>query len=125
MNAKTVYRIENVEHMHGMWYDASGTFDPIIQGLCPNSLAKDLPMDYNPKHKMNKKDWYSAGKSVENMNYWFSRQDAETLLNNGFKLYKFVVTEFYEMEMECLFTREGVIEQTEIDIDEVWNKKGI
>lgn len=120
METKIVYRIENPEHMHGMWYDNNGDFDPIINKLCPNALAKEFPMPYNELQKKDGKDWYSSGKSIENMNQWFNRSDAENLLDNGFKLFKFVISEWQELEMEILFTREGVIEQDEININEVW-----
>ena len=120
MKTKTIYRIENPETMHGMWYNNDGEFDPIINELCPDALAKELPMDFDVRHKRNGMAWYSAGKSIENMNQWFSRKDALDLADNGFKLYRFVVTEWQELENEVIFTREGVIEQTEIPIDEVW-----
>jgi len=121
METKTIYRIENPVEMHGMWYDKQGNFDPIIEKLCPEGLAKDFPMPFNFRHKKSKKHWYSAGKSIDNMNQWFSPQDAINLMNNGFKLFQFDVTEFQELEMECLFTREGIIAQEEIPLEVVWD----
>lgn len=120
MKTRIVYRIENLEHMHGMWYDKEGNFDPIIQDLCPDGKAKDFPMPYDEQHKIKGKEWYSAGKSIDNMNEWFSREDAERLVENGFQLYKYEVSEFQELEMECLFTREGIVDKEIIPIDEVW-----
>lgn len=120
MKTKTVYRIENPKHMHGMWYDNKGEFDPIINELCPNALAKDFPMPYDEKHKKDGKEWYSAGKSIENMNEWFTREDAENLVNNGFELFEFEITEWQELEMEILFTREGVVDKKTIPIETVW-----
>lgn len=118
---KTIYRIENPQSKHGMWYNENAELDPIIQTLCPTSKSKDLPMDYNEKHRKDGKVWNSAGRSIEEMNYWFSKEDAINLCNNGFKLFEFVVTEYQELEHEILFTREGVISQKEIHIDLVWN----
>ena len=31
MKTITIYRIENPETHHGMWYDANGQYDPVIQ----------------------------------------------------------------------------------------------
>lgn len=120
MEPRTIYRIEIPHANRGMWYNENGELDKEINRLCPDSIAGNIPMPYNPKHRKDGRVWNSAGKSIENMNQWFSREDAETLVNNGFKLYEFVVTEWQELEMEILFTREGVIKQTEIPIDDVW-----
>lgn len=65
--------------------------------------------------------WNSAGASIEQMNSWFAPQDAVNLLNNGFKLFKFEVSEFQELEHEILFTRKGIIAQDEIALETVWN----
>ena len=43
MQTKTIYRIENPETMHGM-YNNDGEFNPIINELCFDALAKELPM---------------------------------------------------------------------------------
>ena len=120
MKTKTIYRIENPTTMHGMWYNKAGEFNPIIHELCPDALAKELPMGYDSRHRKDGKAWYSAGKSIENMNQWFNRKDADDLVANGFVLYEFVVTEWQELEMEVLFTRDGVVRQTEIPIETVW-----
>lgn len=120
MKTKTIYRIENPTTMHGMWYNKAGEFNPIIHELCPDALAKELPMGYDFRHRKDGKAWYSAGKSIENMNQWFNRKDADDLVANGFVLYEFVVTEWQELEMEVLFTRDGVVRQTEIPIETVW-----
>lgn len=120
METRKVYRIEIPESKSGMWYDEHGEMDKKIHKLCPNSISSTIPMPYDELHRKDDKVWNSAGKSIENMNQWFTREDVETLVNNGFKLYEFIVTEWQELEMEILFTREGVVEQTEIPIDDVW-----
>ena len=122
MSTLTIFRIENPTTMHGMWYDQHGNFDPAIHRLCPNSPSKDLPMPECMDHNLNGKQWYSAGKSIDNMQHWFSREDAERLVSHGFRLYQFVVSEFQVKELEVLFTREGVVSQVEISIDKVWPK---
>lgn len=115
-----IYRIENPTTYHGMWYDANGNYCPTIHDLCPNSVAKDFPMGFNPVHKTDNKNWYSAGKSKDNMNFWFSKEDAMNLVANGFVLYEIHATETMELENEILFTREGVLTYTPITIEDVW-----
>lgn len=121
MEVKTIYRIENPEHMNGMWYNKNGIFMKNIHILCPNGIAKDFPMPLNlDLHRKDGKIWNSGGKSIENMNQWFTIEDAKSLYNNGFKLFEFEVSEYNELEMEILFTRDGILSKKEIPLEMVW-----
>ena len=120
MKAVTIYRIENPDTMHGMWYRLDGTYDPFIKTLT-EGISKDLPMDKHPRYSFKGIPWFSAGKSVENMNQWFSASDAKELNEAGYKLFSFIVQEYQMEEMQCLFTRRGVIEQVEIPLEDIWN----
>lgn len=74
--------------------------------------------------KLHRKDgeiWNSAGKSIEDMNYWFTPLDAVNLINNGFKLFQFEVNMFQELDMEILFCRKGIVSQKEIPLETVWD----
>lgn len=122
METKTVFRIENPEHKDGMWYTKDGVLRKQIHILCPNGIAKDFPMPLNlDLHRKDGLIWNSAGKSVENMNQWFTAEDATSLYNNGFKLFMFETTLFQELEMEILFCRDGIIKQEEIPLEFIWN----
>ena len=72
-------------------------------------------------HKKGGFDWQSAGKSVEDMNFWFTSEDALSLYNNGFRLFVFEVSEFQELENEILFHRGGIITQKQIPLDSIWD----
>ena len=121
MNTKIIYRIEIPEEKGGMWYDHEGVFRKTIHILCPNGIAKDFPMPLNLElHRKNGEVWNSAGDSIEQMNYWFTAEDAKSLMNNGFKLFQFEVTMFQELENEILFCRKGIIQQREILLEDVW-----
>jgi hypothetical protein len=121
MEIKTIYRIELPGERSGMWYNKDGVFRKTIHLLCPKGIAKDFPMPANYElHRKDNKIWQSAGKSIENMNQWFTAEDAKSLYNNGFKLFQFETTMFQELEMEILFCRDGVIRQTEIPLEKVW-----
>ncbi len=123
IKSKIVFRIENPEDRDGMWYTKNGVLRKKIHILCPNGIAKDFPMPFNPLHQKDGKIWQSAGKSIENMNQWFTVEDAINLYNNGFKLFQFETTLFQELDMETLFCREGVISQKEIPLEAVWDIK--
>jgi hypothetical protein len=119
---KTIFRIEHPIDRDGMWYTKDGIFRKTIHILCPNGIAKDFPMPLNLEyHRKDGEIWQSAGKSIENMNQWFTAQDAINLYNNGFKLFQFEVNIYQEFEMEILFCRKGIIHQVEIPLEQVWN----
>lgn len=118
---KTVYRIEDPIDMDGMWYTKNGVLRKRIHILCPNGIAKDFPMPFNPLHRKDGYVWNSAGKSIENMNEWFTAQDALNLYNHGFKLFEFKVNMFQELEKEILFCRKGIVSQREIPLETVWD----
>jgi len=120
MELKTIYRIEHPTDGDGMWYNSKGLPKKKIHMLCPNGIAKDFPMPFNPLHKLNGKTWRSAGKSIENMNQWFTTEDAYSLYKYGFRLYEYRTYVYQELEMEILFVPEEVISKKEIPINHVW-----
>lgn len=122
MKTKTIYRIEIPEDRNGMWYNKDGVFQKTIDILCPNGIAKDFPMPLNLElHRKDGRVWNSAGKSIQNMNEWFSPEDARNLMNSGFKIFEFDVNIYNELENEILFCREGIIKQKEIGLDIIWD----
>lgn len=121
-NKIQVYRIEKPIDKDGMWYDSEGNPKKQIHELCPNGIAKDFPMPYNNLHRKEGKVWCSAGKCVETMKHWFTAEDAQSLLDKGFKLYAITVPRVQELEFESLFCREEIIEQREIELTEVWDE---
>ena len=103
-SSRTIFRIEKPEDRNGMWYNKNGVFMKTIDILCPNGIAKDFPMPLNLElHRKDGEIWNSAGKSIENMNEWFTPMDAINLMNNGYKLFQFEVNMFQELENEILF----------------------
>ncbi len=119
---RKVYRIEVPESKHGMWYNEKGMFLKTIHILCPNGLAKDFPMPLNLElHRKDGEIWNSAGGSVEQMNHWFTPEDAKSLMNKGFKLFEFEVGNWQQLDHEILFTRRSIIMQKEIPLEIVWD----
>lgn len=107
-----------------MWYDHNGVFRKKIDILCPNGIAKDFPMPLNLElHRKDGEIWNSAGDSIEQMNHWFTAEDAKSLMNNGFKLFQFEVDMYQQLEHEILFCRKGIISQKEIPLELIWDFK--
>lgn len=125
-STRTIFRIETAEDRNGMWYNKDGIYQNRIHILCPNGTAKNFPMPLNLKlHRKDGEIWNSAGKSIENMNQWFTPMDAINLMNNGFKLFQLEVNMFQELENEILFCRKGIIQQTEIPLEDVWDIRSV
>lgn len=122
MKTKKVFRIEHPEDKDGMWYNKNGIMRKKIHILCPNGIAKDFPMPLNLElHRKDGFVWNSACKSIENMNEWFTSEDAINLMNNDFKLFEFETNMYQELENEILFCREGIVSQKKISLDKIWD----
>lgn len=119
-NKKVIYRIENPITNNGMWYNHLGEYDPFILRLT-DGKSKGLPMGYNELHKRDNRDWYSGTDSRDQLEDWFSLKDVNELMESGYYLYKFIVTEWNELEHEVLFTREGIISQTRLEMSDLWD----
>jgi hypothetical protein len=121
-----IFRIENQETMHGMWYREDGTFEPFIEHLTEGKSAK-LPMEFNERYRTADKRWFSGAESMDDMRHWFSDRDALELFKNGYKLYRFETdpTQILRVEHETMFTREGILLQNEISLDTIWNIKNL
>lgn len=122
MNSKIIYRIEEPNSKSGMWYNEHGILQKRIEILCPYGEAKNFPMPLNLElHRKDGRIWNSGGKSIENMQYWFTALDAKNLLNNDFKLFEIECSLFQELENEILFCREGIVNMREIPLEIIWN----
>lgn len=115
-----IYRIENPGTMHGMWYELDGTYNPFIKTLTEGK-SKDLPMDYHERYAQGGLKWFSGCPSKELMQHWFSPLDAWELYQAGYRLYQFTSTQYIVEEYQVIFTREGIIDQLEIPLEQIWN----
>ncbi len=121
MDTRIVYRIENPDDKDGMWYTKDAILRQRIHILCPNGIAKDFPMPFNPLHRKDGHIWQSAGKNIADMHYWFTAADALNLYQNGYRLYEFHTTMYQELEHEILFCRKGIVFQKEIPLNSIWD----
>jgi hypothetical protein len=122
MNSKPIeiFRLENIESNHGMWYNKNGDFDPFITRLTEGKSA-DLPMGYNPRYRTEGLEWFSGTDNIEDMKHWFSERDALELFQNGYKLYVFDALHVLQVEHETMFTKASVLDKREIPLDTIWN----
>ena len=117
MNTQTIYRIENPKTNHGMWYNQKGEYNPFILTLTEGKSAH-LPMEPHPRYGQTGQRWYSGCQNINQLKQWFSTQDILELNNAGYKLYQFETTEYINEEHQTIFTRRGILTQTELNIIE-------
>lgn len=111
-----IFRIENPETMHGMWYQLNGDYDPFIKTLT-EGISADLPMERHERYGALGQRWFSGCKDFEQLKHWFSNRDVIELNAAGYKLFRFEATEFQNEDNQTIFTRRGVAKQSEISID--------
>jgi len=108
MEYKILYRIEHPENFGGAWYNEDGSDNRIVDELT-NSTLSELPMGRDERYHADGKKWQCAAWSVDHLKYWFTEDDAQELILKGFKLCKFISTQFIFEEQQVLFTKLGVI----------------
>lgn len=116
-----VYRVENPIKGEGLWRDFDGNLNPVFDKLS-EGLCRSLPMPHNPEvYKADGKSWFSAAPSKETLKHWFSKQDVIELINLGYGVYEFDVKDERKIsEFEVIFTRDNIIRQTAIQMEEIW-----
>jgi len=80
---KLFYRVGNIETNQGLWYDWEGRFTGLIHtrfDFCTNS---NLPMPYDTKLV----NWLSAVNELDNLWFWFSKEDVYELQKEGWYPY--------------------------------------
>lgn len=117
-----LYRVENLIHNNGLWYNVSdGTDSGIVHDL--NLSSHTLPMDYDETVALDK--WRSAAEDLDQLKYWFTHKDLQKLIPLGFNLYeidadifKLHTTEWYS---HPLFQEIGVKGRKLLDISVLLN----
>lgn len=60
------------------------------------------------------KKWYCAYKSRESLKHWITGKEREILLENGYRIYKICVGEYWEGECQIIYTKESIIFKEDI-----------
>ena len=123
---KWLYRLESTDPTLGLWYNANGEWCmEKTLGALPNNTTKNLPMDYDWRYKQDGKDWWSACSNKEDLSHWYSKQDAEKLIEQGFRFSKYLAVDYHEYEKETVFLKETCIERQTLTLDEVFGCGGV
>lgn len=121
---KWLYRLEYKDDTNGLWYNGNGNWCfEIGIGSIDGCKTKTLPMDYDERYKQDGRDWFSSCSKKEDLLHWYSLEDAEKLLANGFVFTRYLATEYHEYDLETVFIKETSINREVLDIFELFNSK--
>lgn len=104
------YRVGNTNtNNQGLWYAPDGTFTGHIHGKFNFVKNHDLKMPFDPQIV----GWLSATKTLEDLYYWFTKEDISKLREHGFSVLK------YESEDYKIHGNHWVIKQETAKLIEV------
>lgn len=117
--AKWLYRLEAVDENNGLWYNSNNEY---VWGCkdCEGD-AKDLPMGYDERYHIDGKNWFSSCSKIDDLLHWYSKEDAQYLLDHGFVFTKYLAVDFHEFELETVFLKETALMRVEIDFLSLFN----
>ena len=115
-----VYRVENEAEEKGLWRKFDGTWEPLFDMLT-DGKCKDMPMEFSPLYSEGGKAWFASAPSKETLQEWFSRRDLVELLNAGFTISEFIVTNYKKVsDYEYIFTRDSILCRSYLGVEDIY-----
>lgn len=125
MSRYKVYRVEDIVGQHGIWRDFDGSFNPVFNKLS-HGKCRDMPMEDSNFYREGGKRWFSATDTPEKLKEWFSEQDVREMLELGYHVIEFEVTELRPVnEYEVVFTRESIRGTRLMKPEDIWPELGV
>lgn len=118
-NPKWLWRLEAKDVEHGLWYNSCGELVFDIGKL--DCSTKDLPMGYDWRYQQDGKSWWSSCSDRADLTHWYSKEDAQRLIDAGFVFTRYLATEYHEYEHETVFLKESCIAREELPLEEVFD----
>lgn len=118
---KWLYRLESLTKDNGLWYDDNNNYVWGI-GQLKNCQTKNLPMGYDARYHKDNKCWHSSCSNIKDLALWYSLEDAQNLIQNGFGFYKYLAIEYEEYENETTFIKATCLDKVELEIGEIWKE---
>ena len=119
--SKWLYRLEAISEDNGLWYNSKNEY---VWGCkdCKGE-AKNLPIGYDERYHIDGKNWFSSCSKIEDLLHWYSKEDAEYLLANGFVFTKYLAKDYHEFELETVFLKETAEKREVIDFLSLFDKE--
>ena len=80
-------------------------------------------MGYDERYHIDGKNWFSSCSKIEDLLHWYSKEDAEYLLANGFVFTKYLTKDYHEFELETVFLKETAEKREVIDFLSLFDKE--
>jgi hypothetical protein len=106
---KKIWRVENPDANHGLWYNTDGSFNNFIVDKMVDAKCRDLPMGFDENMILGSQAWISATDSIEELHNWMSESDIRQLSAAGFHLNEYDVSDYRQVPGHVVFTRDRVI----------------
>ena len=116
---KWLWRLEAKDPEHGLWYDSNGDMVFDIGKL--DCSTKGLPMGYDWRYQQDGKSWWSSCSNKSDLTHWYSKEDAQRLIDAGFVFTRYLATEYHEYENETVFLKESCLKREELSLEEVFD----
>ena len=114
---QTIWRVENPQAKHGLWYNTDGSFNNFIVDQMKDALCRDLPMGFDPNMVLESLAWISATANMMELHNWVSQSDILQLEDAGFELNEYTVSEYRQVPGHVVFTRDKVIATKRLDFN--------
>lgn len=110
---KWLYRLEAISSDNGLWYNTANDY---VWGCkdCKGE-AKNLPMGYDHRYHLDDKNWFSSCSNKEDLQHWYSKEDAQWLLEHGFVFTRYLACDYHEFPQETVFLKETALKREVID----------
>lgn len=119
---KWVYRLEADNPELGLWYDANGNYIELVKEI-PGCVSAHLPMGYDERYQKDGRSWFSSTSNLEHMPHWFTRENAEHLIQRGFKFFRYLATEYVEYDVETTFIRDSALAREEMTLEQIYGEE--
>lgn len=94
MRGKRFYRVANIETNQGLWYNWDGEYTGLIHNEFDFCENRDLPMPYDKRLV----GWLSATQTLDDIWYWFPKEDLHRLQKHGWYLYEYIASKYKDHE---------------------------
>lgn len=115
MSNLLLYRVENPDANHGLWYNTDGSFNNFIVDKMVDAKCRDLYMGHDDNMILGGKAWISATDRIADLHDWMSQSDIRQLKEAGFHLNEYVVSEYRQVPGHVVFTRDTVLATRRLD----------
>ena len=116
---ETIYRIEQRERGHGMWYNEDGEYDPYVENLTDKRLF-EMDMSHDPNFHNNGNRLHCGCGSTEQLKQWFTAREVQELKTGGFVILRLDVSSAIHQPTQVLFDKSSIRKCKEIDFVEIF-----